>query len=152
MLLNEHFSKDTSKLANKSLTRIKEELPLYHLYSASALHIAKKEFNKALSLSKELKDKMLSDFSFLKEKNLPAGAVLFSLNLLRIAHLEGRLNNQIAEVNALEELANYLKLNSNEKPNSNIERAANFIKESFSEKSIELSDYIKYKKSLISSK
>ncbi len=146
------FTKDDILLADKAISRTNYELPFYSKYAIASVLITKKEFIKALEKAKILKTEMQNDLSFLKEETLPAGPILYSLNLLRIAFLEKILNNNKAEFSALEELENYLGLKKDSRDiKQSIKEAINIIKSSFNENNIELIDYITYRKSLLSS-
>jgi hypothetical protein len=150
LLINSDFGKEDYKLADKALLRTKEELPLYYEYSKAAIMITNNEFKEALDISKKLKDIMLKDLSFLKNETLPAGAVLYSFNLLRIALLQGKLNNDKEELLAWQELEEYLNLGTIP-INDQIKIANDALKEMFNEKNIELIDYISYRKNRLSS-
>jgi len=150
LLLKNDFGKEENKLANKAFERTRSELPLYHEYSQVAILINDEKYEEALNKSKELKTKMLSDLSFLQGEGLPAGSILYSFNLLRIALLEGKLNNK-DEFLAWQELEDYLSLSSPNKVNENIKTASEALKEIFNENDIELIDYILYRKNRLSS-
>ena len=139
------------KLAFSALDRTKEELPFYYEFAKVAILIGKKQYVKALDFSKDLKNKMLKDLSFLQNESLPAGAVLYSFNLLRIALLESKLKNVKAEILAWRELEDYLKIGSQEDLNDNLKIASKALKEIFTENDIELKDYIIYRKNSLSS-
>lgn len=151
LLINENLSKEDQKLAIKALDRTKDELPFYYEFAKVAILINKKEYEKALGISKGLKNSMLKDLSFLENEALPAGAVLYSFNLLRIALLESKLNNAKAEILALKELEDYLKIGSSTDINENLKIASKVLKEIFTENEIELKDYITYRKNSLSS-
>jgi hypothetical protein len=150
LLINESLKKDESKLVSLTLERTKSELPFYYEYSKVALLINDGKLEEALSKSKELKIKMLCDQSFLQGEGLPAGSVLYSLNLLRIALLQGKLGNPSKELLAWMEFEDYLGLTSN-KVNDRIQTANKALKEIFSENGIELIDYISFRKNKTSS-
>jgi len=150
-LIKGDFLDVNDTLVNNTLDRTKEELPLYYEYSKGTILIQQKEYPKALELSKELKSKMLDDLSFLEKETLPAGSILYSFNLLRIAFLEAKLKNDHAELLALQELEDYLKIGSEEKLNENIISASKALKSIFNENNIELKDYIQFRKNQISS-
>jgi hypothetical protein len=145
------LSKEDLKIAKSSIGRIKDELPFYHEFSMAALLINQKEFKKALDISKKLKEKMLKDLSFLKSSNLPAGSVLYSFNLLRIALLESKENNTKEELVAWLDLEDYLKVGNHKELNENIKIASQTLNELFKENDIELKDYISFRKSALSS-
>lgn len=150
LLINENFSKEEYTLAETSLERTKAELPLYHEFSTITLLINNGQFQDALSKSLELKTKMLNDLTFLKEESLPAGSVLYSFNLLRIALLEGKLKEIAKELVAWQELENYLNLKCPDSVNDKIKIATKTLGEMFNEHGIELTDYIQYRKNAIS--
>ncbi|HEU64017.1 MAG: hypothetical protein KR126chlam4_00317 [Candidatus Anoxychlamydiales bacterium] len=151
LLINENFLKEDESLASSALDRTKDELPFYYEFAKVALLINKEDYVKALGSSKNLKANMLSDLSFLQSESLPAGAVLYSFNLLRIALLEAKLNNEKEEMIAWKELEDYLKMGSEKDLNENIKLAAKALKQIFNENEIELRDYILYRKSSLSS-
>ncbi len=151
LLINENFSKEDEKLATNALDRTKDELPFYYEFAKVALLINKHDYVKALDISKDLKTKMLNDLSFLQNETLPAGAVLYSFNLLRIALLEAKLNNVQQEMQAWKELENYLKMGSEKQINENIKLATKALKQIFNENDIELKDYILYRKNALNS-
>lgn len=145
LLINENLNKDDYGIADKALERIKLDLPFYYDYSQIALVISNGKYEDALNKSKELKIKMLGNISTKSGKSLSMGSVLYSLNLLRIALLEQKLNNPSKELIAWTELEDYLNFNDNKI------QTANTIKAIFSENEIELTDYIQYRKNKISS-
>jgi len=151
LLINEKFLKEDEKLAQGAIERTKDELPFYYEFAKVALLINNKDYVKALDISKDLKAKMLNDLSFLQNETLPAGAVLYSFNLLRIALLEAKLNNVKDEIVAWQELEEYLKMGSKKDLNENIKLAAKALKQIFNENDIELKDYILYRRNSLSS-
>ncbi|NGX34564.1 MAG: hypothetical protein K1060chlam1_00917 [Candidatus Anoxychlamydiales bacterium] len=151
LLINEKFLKEDENLANSALDRTKDELPFYYEFAKVALLINKEDYVKALEVSKDLKARMLNDLSFLQSESLPAGAVLYSFNLLRIALLEAKLNNMKEEIIAWKELEDYLKMGSEKDLNDNIKIAAKALRQIFNENEIELRDYILYRKNSLSS-
>lgn len=149
LLMNDKLSKDDNSLADKALERIKSDLPFYYEYSKNAILINNGEFQEALNKSKELKTKMLGNFSLLEAKGLEAYCILFSFNLLRIALLEEKLSNVNNELLAWQELEDYLNIGSN-KSNVQIQTVSKTFKDIFNENGIELTDFIQYRKAQIS--
>jgi len=119
------------------------------MYSKATVLISQNKFNEALKLSYELNNRIINDQSFLKNETLPAGSLLYSLNLLRLSNLEGSLKNYNKEIVYLEALSKYLSTGSE---NSIIKEAKEAIDRSFKENNFELKDFISYKKDLNSSK
>jgi len=151
LLINEKFLQEDESLAKSALDRTKDELPFYYEFAKVALLINNKEYIKALDISKDLKTRMVNDISFLQGETLPAGAVLYSFNLLRIALLEAKLKNVNEEIIAWKELEEYLKIGSENELNDNIKIAAKALKQIFNENEIELRDYILYRKNSLNS-
>ena len=151
MIVKDSFSKNDEKMVSLSIENLKRKLPFYGIYSEATLLIQKKDYEKALELSIDLKNKMLKDLSFLKDETLPAGAVLYSFNLLRIATLYGKMQKFDNEIKSLQELEEYLSLRKEDNINRKLQKASDLIKRSFKENEIELADYISYKKKLLSS-
>lgn len=151
LLVQEEFLDFKDALVDKTLDRTKDELPFYYEYSKVAILIHQKEYLKALENSKELKSKMLKDLSFLEKESLPAGSILYSFNLLRIAFLEAKLKNDGAELIAWQELESYLKIGNEDKLNDNIKVASKALKTIFNDNNIELKDYIMFRKHRLSS-
>jgi len=144
---NSFEKKDVS---DNILAKVKEELPYYYEYSSAGIMIAKGEYKSALEVSMALKENLIKDISFLKDDILPAGEILYSLNLLRIALLEQKLENPQGELVAWEEFLKYLSFD-NKNASEHIKNAQMTIKEMFNENKLELTDYISYRKSVISS-
>ncbi|NGX28675.1 MAG: hypothetical protein K940chlam1_00859 [Candidatus Anoxychlamydiales bacterium] len=151
LIVQEEFLDLKGALVDKTLDRTKDELPFYYEYSKVAILIHQKEYIKALEGSKELKSKMLQDLSFLEKESLPAGSILYSFNLLRIAFLEAKLKNDQAELLAWQELESYLKIGNEDKLNENIKVASKALKNIFNDNNIELKDYIMFRKHRLSS-
>ena len=151
LLVQKEFLDLKDVLVDQTLNRTKDELPFYHEYAKIAVLIQKKEYETALKFSKDLKSKMLKDFSFLEKESLPAGSILYSFNLLRISFLEAKLNNNQAELLAWQELEDYLKIGKEDKLNENIKIASKALKTIFNENNIELKDYIQFRKDRLSS-
>jgi hypothetical protein len=150
MIKNEINSNDI-KHFDKCISKTINDLPFYSKYSNISLLIAKKNYKKALKEAIDLKELMQKDLRFLKDQTLPAGPILYSLNLLRIAVLNKELNLK-EEKNALEDLESYLGYNKNDSEvNPNILKARIAINNTFSDKSLEIKDYIDFRKNLLSS-
>lgn len=150
LMMYGNLGNDDCKIVDRLLERNKTELPLYYEYSKNALLINNEEYVEALKKSNELKMKMLSDLSFLDGKTIRPSNVLYTLNLLRIALLEGKLNNDAKEFLAWQELEDYLNLDASKNVSENMQIAAATLKETYHENGIELIDYIQYRKNKIS--
>lgn len=152
LLVNENISEEALFMANKALNRTGKELPFYSKYARASILISERKFEEALKEAKKLKNEMLHDVGFLKDGFLPAGPVLYSFNLLRIAFLEKELLQDENEYKAWIELEKYLNVATEVKTDKSIKKAVEILKNSFKENSIELADYISYRKNQLSSK
>ncbi|NGX57108.1 MAG: hypothetical protein K1060chlam5_01364 [Candidatus Anoxychlamydiales bacterium] len=151
LMIKNDLSKKDLKYASKCINRTKKELPFYSKYSNISILIAKKNYQNALNEAVALKKSMQNDLSFLKDEMLPAGPILYSLNLLRIAILNKELNLK-EEIHALNELENYLGYNKEEKEiHPQILKARNAINNTFRENNIQLRDYIIYRRNQLNS-
>ncbi|OGN62093.1 MAG: hypothetical protein A3F40_01215 [Chlamydiae bacterium RIFCSPHIGHO2_12_FULL_27_8] len=143
------ISNPSRKIKGYLNSKFKKSDNLYEMYSKATVLISQNKFNEALKLSYELNNRIINDQSFLKNETLPAGSLLYSLNLLRLSNLEGSLKNYNKEIVYLEALSKYLSTGSE---NSIIKEAKEAIDRSFKENNFELKDFISYKKDLNSSK
>lgn len=133
----------------KTLKRTKGDLPLFYEYSQVALLINDGKYEDALKKSRDLKSKLFTELS--KEGKASKGSsFLYSLNLLRIALLEGKLNNAVKELVAWKELQDYLNL-AQKADRNEAQSVSKMFKEIFSENGIELIDYIREREQKISS-
>jgi hypothetical protein len=152
LMIKNEINNNDMKHFSKCVLKTKNELPFYSKYSNISLLIAKKNYTKALKEAIDLKELMKKDLSFLKDETLPAGPILYSLNLLRIAILNKELNLKDEKL-ALEDLENYLGYNKNDSEiNPNILNARIAINKTFSNKNLEIKDYIDFRKNLLKSK
>ncbi len=152
LLINENLSEEAVFMANKALKRTDKELPYYSSYSYTTLLILQKKYENALLEAKKLKNEIASDLSFLKGDAEVAGPLLYSYNLLRIAFLEKELKNSENEMIAWQDFEKYTNAYVENRADKNSKRAMDLLKKSFSENSIELADYISYRKSQLDSK
>ncbi len=120
-------------MANRSLTRVKEEAPFHAIYAETSLLIEQGGFQEALENAVALKEQMGS--SFLTEEK--GGSLLYVYNLLRIACLQQELKNRPGEKAAWEELESFLQTGN---------RLAHILLDNFSEKQVNLSQYIAERK------
>ncbi len=120
-------------MANHSLSRVKDEVPFHATYAMTSLLIEQGSFQKALENAVALKEQMGP--SFLKENK--GGSLLYVHNLMRIACLQQELRNRPGEKAAWEELEDCLRTES---------RLAQVFKDSFSEKQVNLTQYIAERK------
>lgn len=120
-------------IANRSLNRVKEEVPFHAIYAETSLLIEQGEFQQALQNAVALKEEMGS--SYLKEQK--GGSLLYVYNLLRIACLQQELKNRPGEKAAWEELESFLQTGN---------RLAHTLLDNFSEKQVNLTQYIAERK------
>lgn len=123
-------------IANRSLNRVKDEVPFHAIYAETSLLIEQGSFQEALENAVALKEQMGS--SFLKEAK--GGSLVYVYNLLRIACLQQELKNRHGERAAWEELEGFLKSDS---------PVAHTLLDNFSEKQINLNQYIAERKKLL---
>lgn len=132
-LINTDKLSEALVIANRSLMRVKEEVPFHATYAMTSLLIEQGNYQEALEKAVALKEKMGS--SFITEQK--GGSLLYIHNLLRIACLQQQLKNRPGEKAAWEELEHLLSTKS---------RPAQMLQGSFSEKQINLSQYIAERK------
>lgn len=132
-LINTDKLEEALVMANRLLHRIKEEAPFHATYAMTSLLIEQGNFQKALENAVALKEQMGS--AFLTEHR--GGSLLYVHNLLRIACLQQELKNRPGEKAAWEELESFLQTES---------RLAQTLLGSFSEKQINLTQYIAERK------
>ncbi|MBX7067122.1 MAG: hypothetical protein K1X28_07815 [Parachlamydiales bacterium] len=120
-------------MANRSLTRVKEEVPFHATYAMTSLLIEQGNYQEALENAVALKEQMGNSF----QAEQKGGSLLYVHNLLRIACLQQQLKNRPGEKAAWEELEALLSTKS---------RPAQMLLGSFSEKQINLSQYIAERK------
>jgi hypothetical protein len=132
-LLNTDKLSQALVMANRSLNRVKKEIPLHTTYAETSLLIEQGGFQQALENAVALKEQMGE--SYLVEYK--GGSLLYAHNLLRIACLQQALKNRPGEKAAWEELEALLQRKT---PLSEL------ILSSFSEKQINLSQYIAERK------
>ncbi len=115
-------------MADRSLSRVKNEVPYHAAFAGTSLLIERGSFQEALEKSVALKEQMGT--SFLTEYK--GGSLLYAHNLLRIACLQQELNNKPGEKAAWEELELFLQTKA---------KSAQILLGSFSEKQIDLTQY-----------
>ncbi|PIS03301.1 MAG: hypothetical protein COT85_01065 [Chlamydiae bacterium CG10_big_fil_rev_8_21_14_0_10_42_34] len=128
-LLNTDKLSDALVMANRSLSRVKDDIPFHATYAATSLLIEQGSYQQALQDAVALKESMGNSYS----SEFKGGSLLYAHNLLRIACLQQELNNRPGEKAAWEELE---VLIDSKTPLSEL------ILSSFSEKQINLSQYI----------
>lgn len=132
-LINTDKLNEALVMANRSLFRVKEEAPFHATYAMTSLLIEQGGFQEALENAVALKEQMGD--SFLTEQK--GGSLLYVHNLLRIACLQQELKNRHGERAAWEELEAILLTKS---------RPVQMLQGSFSEKQVNLSQYIAERK------
>lgn len=132
-LLNTDKINEALVMANRSLNRVKEDAPFHMTYAETSLLIEQGGFQQALENAVALKEQMGN--SFLTEQK--GGSLLYVHNLLRIACLQQQLKNRPGEKAAWEELESFLQTDT---------RLAHTLLGSFSEKQVNLSQYITERK------
>ncbi len=132
-LLNTDKINEALVLANRSLNRVKEDAPFHMTYAETSLLIEQGGFQQALENAVALKEQMGN--SFLTEQK--GGSLLYVHNLLRIACLQQQLKNRPGEKAAWEELESFLQTDT---------RLAHTLLGSFSEKQVNLTQYITERK------
>ncbi len=132
-LLNTDKINEALIMANRSLVRVKDEVPFHATYAQTSLLIEQGSFQKALENAVALKELMgapyLSDHK--------GGSLLYAHNLLRIACLHKELKNRPGERAAWEELEAFLQKKS---------PVSQLILTSFSEREVDLTQYISERK------
>lgn len=132
-LLNTDKINEALVMANRSLNRVKEDAPFHTIYAETSILIEQGRFQQALENAVALKEEM--GISFLTEQK--GGSLLYVHNLLRIACLQQQLKNRPGEKAAWEELEGVLKTDT---------RLVHTLLGSFSEKQVNLSQYISERK------
>ncbi|MBU6383943.1 MAG: hypothetical protein KGR16_06485 [Verrucomicrobia bacterium] len=128
-LINTDKLDEAIVMANRSLVRVKEEVPFHATYAMTSLLIEQGKYQEALEKAVALKEQMGSAY-FTQQKG---GALLYVHNLLRIACLQQQLHNRPGEKAAWEELSALLATKS---------RSVQRLLGNFSDKQINLSQYI----------
>jgi hypothetical protein len=132
-LLNTDKFNEALAMANHSLSRVRDEAPFHVNYAKTSLLIEQGAFQEALEQAVALKENM--GHSFQKEQK--GGTLLYFHNLLRIACLQQELKNRPGEKAAWDELESLLNVKS---------KSAKMLLGSFSEKRVDLSQYIAERK------
>lgn len=122
---------DALFLANRSIERVKKDVPYHASFAEGTLLIETHEFQKALESAVSLKEKMDSPLFSKGER------VLYLYNLLRIAALQKELKNPAGEISAWDELELSLE---------NPTPAAHAFIEDFKESHIDILEVIRKKK------
>ena len=136
-LLNTDKIDEALAMANRSLNRVKGEVPFHATYAGTTLLIEQGRFQQALENAVALKEQMGS--SFLTENK--GGSLLYVHNLLRIACLQQELQNRPGEKAAWDELEKFIQTEA---------RSAKTLLSGFSEKKINLNQYIEERKKALS--
>jgi hypothetical protein len=123
-------------MANRALARVKEDVPYHSGFAENSFLIEQGHFQQALENAVALKERMGE--TFLSEEK--SGGLLYLHNLLRIACLQQELNNRPGEKAAWEELEMFLEKDS---------LLAQKLRGSFSEKQVDLSQYISERKKVL---
>lgn len=136
-LLNTDRLNEALVMANRTLNRVKEEVPYHVTYAESSLLIEQGDFQQALENAVALKAQMGQSFGEMDK----GGSLLYLHNLLRIACLQQALNNRPGEMVAWEELESVLESNA---------KVSKIVLGSFSELEVDLTEYIKERKKALS--
>lgn len=120
-------------MANRSLNRVKEDAPFHSTYAHTSLLIEQGNFQTALENAVALKEQMGTSYV----AGDKGGALLYAHNLIRIACLQQELKNRPGEKAAWEELETLLEIKT---------PVTDLILSNFSEKQINLSQYISERK------
>lgn len=127
------------EMASRSLERVKDETPFHVAFAQTSLLIARGAYQEALQNSVALKEEIgtVLDLKDLNGERLIGGSVLYAHNLVRIACLQQELKNRPGEKAAWEELEHFLGAGT---------PVAHLILKSFSEKQLDLTQYIAERK------
>jgi len=127
------------EMASRSLERVKGETPFHAAFAQTSLLIARGAYQEALENAVALKEEIGTVFGIkdLTGSQLIGGSVLYAHNLVRIACLQQELKNRPGERAAWEELESFLGAGT---------PVAHLILKSFSEKQLDLSQYIAERK------
>lgn len=149
---------EAQSLAENVLKRASQQSPSYYAQFAKTTVLIEsrstdKDLEKALKEALTLKEEMLSDEQFWQAQTTSHfGSVLFAFNLLRIAFLSETLKKFDEELLAWKELKRYAKWNeiSIDKEMVKLdEKAFHLLAKHFTEGSLSLQDYIKYRETTI---
>lgn len=141
-LLNQKRHADAGKIAPTALQSLYKTAPYHATYAKTSFLIAEGHYQEALEQAVHLKEK-LADLPSLDSSH--GGGVLYGFNLLRIACLQNSLKNRSGELQALEELEQFLSKQDDPELTSN-------IVSSFQEQGFTLNDYIAYRKAQVQEK
>lgn len=111
-------------MAERSLKRVRNDVPFHSDYAATSLVIQRGGFQQALEQAVALKERMKAD---------QKGAILYAYNLFRIASLQQELKNRPGEKAGWEELESYLADNG---------KVAEVFMNGFAEEKVLLKEYI----------
>lgn len=127
------------EMANRSLLRVKDAAPLHTAYAAASLLIERGAYQEALERAVALKEEIgrMFDVNRLSEDWLVGGSLLYAHNLVRIACLHQELKNHPGEKAAWEEFERFLQEGT---------PLADLVIKSFSEKQLDLTQYIAERK------
>lgn len=136
-LLNTDRVEEALVFANRSIERVKEEAPFHVTFAESTLLIEQGDFQQALENAVALKEEMGTSFGSTDK----SGSLLYVHNLLRIACLQQALKNGPGEMVAWEELEGFLQANT---------RSSELLLGNFSNKEVDLTQYIQMRKKELS--
>ncbi len=135
-LINTDRMNEALLMANRSLERVKDEIPFHAAFAQTSLLIEQGHFQQALENAVALKESMGP--AFLASNR--GGSLLYAHNLLRIACLHRELNNRPGEMAAWKEVEALLAAKT---------PLTNLLLSSFSEKRVSLAQYIAERKKVL---
>ncbi len=124
---------DALLLANRSLNRVKEDVPYHANFAETSLLIEQGGFQEAFEWAISLKEKMAKAFS---EEEI-GKSLLYLHNLLRIACLQQELGNRPGELAAWNELESFMKMHR---------EISQILIHTFSQAKVDLTHYIAERK------
>jgi hypothetical protein len=137
-----------ASFGNAALKRVKELSPYHAQFSQASILIAEEKLLDALVQAKELKASMENDTPFWEQKY---GSILFAFNLLRIAMLEKAAGTKEGEWTAWQELKKHAGWGQESATKCDPE-AFRLLAENFRSKEVSLTDYIRHRERLLTSK
>jgi hypothetical protein len=140
----------------KSALRRMKDVSFYHTqFSEGSLLMANEQFSEALAKAKELKTLMEQDDAFWEQKSqiVRHGSILFAYNLLRIALLEKVAGTPAHEWAAWQDLKKHAGWGEDKQASKAYDpEAFRLLQENFQSEEISLTDYIRYREVLLTSK